>query len=69
MSVTSYWRRLSLRYGLTPLHYAAYENSLQVAQLLIDNGANKNIKDIEGRKKPIDYARSRGHSEMVALLQ
>ena len=51
-------------WGLTPLHEAANRNRLKVAQLLIDNGADKNTKDIFGQK-PIVYAKS---SEMKALL-
>ena len=50
--------------GSTPLHAAASRNKLKVAQLLIDNGADKNIKAIGGQyegKKPIDVARHRGH--------
>ena len=59
--------------GWTPLHHAAYFIAPKVAQLLINNGADKNTK-ISGNikdngKKPIDYAREQGHSEMVALLQ
>jgi len=54
--------------GWTALHWTAYEDSLKVAQLLIDNRADKYIKDSDG-KKPIDYARESGYSEMEALLQ
>ena len=50
--------------GWTALHWAAGYNHLKVAQLLIDNGADKNIKDDLG-KKPIDWARS---SKMKKLL-
>ena len=39
------------------MHRAAIFNQLKVAQLLIDNGADKNIKDTSGRK-PIDRAYS-----------
>ena len=46
------------------MHRAAIFNQLKVAQLLIDNGADKNIKDTSGRK-PIDRAYS---SEMKKLL-
>ena len=52
-------------YGWTPLNRAAMLNSLKVAQLLIDNGADKNIKDNKGGRKPIDIAKS---SEMKKLL-
>ena len=53
--------------GSTPLHIAAHRNHLKVAQLLIDNGADKNIRTNKGIK-PIDSARIFGYSEMVALL-
>ena len=55
-------------YGETPLHRSASWNSLKVARLLINKGADKNAENIHG-DKPIDYARQRGHSEMIALLQ
>ena len=56
--------------GWTPLHSAAYNNALKVAKLLIDNGADKNAKISGwGNAKPIDIARRKGHSKMVALLQ
>ena len=50
--------------GKTPLYKAAIRNNLKMAQLLIDNGADKNVKDNDG-EKPIDKAKS---FEMFQLL-
>ena len=33
------------KYGWTPLHWAAYNNSLAVAELLISSGAEVNVKN------------------------
>ena len=49
---------------MTPLYDATIRNNLKMAQLLIDNGAEKNIEDDDG-KKPIDWAKS---FEMFQLL-
>ena len=51
--------------AFTALHYAArWGDSVDVAKLLTDNGANKNAKDEEGRK-PKDYSK---FFEMFQLL-
>ena len=39
----------------TPLHYAAYSSQKEVAELLIDKGADVNAKDKNG-KTPLDWA-------------
>lgn len=41
-------------YGETPLHLACLNNRLTTIQLLLDNGADINIKDIDG-KSPFDF--------------
>lgn len=40
----------------------------QITRLLVDAGANRNIKDRNG-KTPLDHARQRGHHEIVKILQ
>ena len=52
---------------LTPLHFAAQNNSREVAQLLVAEGADINAKD-HGGWTPLYNALWRGHKEMVELL-
>lgn len=57
--------------GLTPLHYAAYraENPSEVIKLLLEMGANPNLKDSQGWTALHFLGTSfRGHSERVAYL-
>lgn len=43
-------------------------NYQQIAKLLVDAGADRSIKDRDG-KTPLDHARARGHEEIVKILQ
>jgi len=54
----------------TPLHYAAYSSQKEVAELLIDKGADVNAKDKNG-KTPLDWAVDSPYSdeETAALLR
>ena len=49
--------------GQTPLHYAAANGHIAMAQLLIENGANVNLTDNQGQT-PLDYA----NGEILKLL-
>ena len=49
----------------TPLHWAARYNHAKVARLLLDNGADTNIKNNDNQT-PLDYARK--GSEVESLL-
>ena len=40
-------------YGTTPLHFACYENHLNIIELLLDNGADETINNNNG-KTPIE---------------
>ena len=51
----------------TPLHWAAQENQIEIAELLLKNGANIGAKDIDG-KTPLHIATSEGNNEFVNLL-
>uniref|UniRef100_A0A3Q3FYT3 E3 ubiquitin-protein ligase n=1 Tax=Labrus bergylta TaxID=56723 RepID=A0A3Q3FYT3_9LABR len=50
------------------LHYAACFGRPQVAKTLLRHGANPDLRDEDG-KTPLDKARERGHTEVVAILQ
>jgi len=53
---------------VTALMQAAGANALNIAKLLLDKGAVINIKDQRGWSA-VDYARSKGHTEMAELLK
>jgi uncharacterized protein len=53
--------------GLTALHYAARDNSCELAELLIDANANINATDTYNRT-PLHYAAHTGHQRIAALL-
>ena len=50
--------------GETPLMFAAFNNQLELAQVLIARGADVNRKGWT----PLHYAATRGHREMIRLL-
>lgn len=50
---------------MTPLHLAASEGHLKVADVLLSNGADVSLKDQEGRNT-LDLAIDHGH-ELVPL--
>lgn len=52
---------------LTPLHAAAQNGQIEMVKLLLENGANKEMVSKEG-KKAIDYAREKGHEDIVTML-
>ncbi|ACE05975.1 hypothetical protein Aasi_0574 [Candidatus Amoebophilus asiaticus 5a2] len=52
----------------TLLHFAAENNDTRLAYLLINNGANVNVKDRNGNT-PIDLADKQGHFEMAKILK
>jgi ankyrin repeat protein len=53
--------------GWTALHCAAAHGHLAIAKRLLEGGADWTLKNKYGRTA-LDYARSRGKSEVVALL-
>jgi len=53
--------------GLRPLHYAAYENSVDALELLIGAGANVNAADDLGYT-PLHVAAKHGHMEAARCL-
>jgi len=54
-------------HGCTPLHCAARYGHKEVAELLIEKGADINTKDTRGRT-PIDLAINKGQIDMAKLL-
>lgn len=56
------------RYGATALSYACDKGHVEVAKLLIERGANLNVRDTFYGEVPIGWALSRGHVEIVKLL-
>ncbi|MCS7023323.1 MAG: ankyrin repeat domain-containing protein [Bryobacteraceae bacterium] len=53
--------------GSTALHWAAYQDELEMARLLLEAGANPNARNRYG-VTPLWIAASNGNGEMVALL-
>ena len=51
-------------HGETPLHKAAYWNSLQAVRILLQNGADVELKDKHG-DQPIHKAAKKGNNEYV----
>ncbi len=55
------------RRGQVPLYFAAYLNSVEIAKLLIEHGANVSVRDNKGRR-PIHSAAVQNSLEMAKLL-
>lgn len=55
------------KYGQTPLHVAVMQNNLSVVNVLINNGMDVNVKDVN-RKTPLIYAIGSNNKELVELL-
>lgn len=53
--------------GMTILHFAVKKNSVNVCKYLLEQGANQNILDTEG-KTAYDYALENGNEDMIALF-
>ena len=54
-------------YGWTPIHRAAREGHTDAVKLLMDHGANNDVKDNDG-ETPIYWAAVKGHTGTVKLL-
>lgn len=55
-------------YGATALSFAADKGHVEIARLLIDRGADINVKDSFYGSTPMDWAVYNNHPEMVKLL-
>jgi hypothetical protein len=54
--------------GWAALHYAAFGNAPECCVLLLDEGSDRSLKDIN-KRKPIHIARFKNHGECVAALE
>ena len=54
--------------GETPLHVAALMNNAEVAELLIDEGAEVNAKGVLDGNTPLHWAAWNGHTEVAEFL-
>ena len=54
--------------GVTPLHFAAQNNSLNVVPLLVKAGAKVDAETTPDGQTPLDIAQLHGHSMMVKIL-
>jgi ankyrin repeat protein/class 3 adenylate cyclase len=55
--------------GNTPLVVAVMENQREIAQLLLNNGADVNLPDWTGKNTPLDLAEQSGFLPIAHLLQ
>ena len=55
-------------WGTTPLHAAAHANQTAIAQLLIDNGADINVRDMSG-KTPLFHTTFHKAKAVAKLLE
>ncbi len=53
--------------GMTALHFAAGHGNLEILQILLQEGAEINFKDINGRS-PLHLAASSGNMDAINLL-
>ena len=54
--------------GYTGLHYACRNGNIEVAQLLLDNKANMNMKTTDENETPITLACQESHLHIIKLL-
>ena len=52
---------------VTPLHMAAYVGSIELASILLANGADANVQ-AAGGKTPVDIARQENHLPFVEFV-
>ena len=59
--------RSVLRREVTALDYAVHSNSIRCLKLLLREGANRDIKDMNG-KKPIHFAKYYNYGECISVF-
>jgi ankyrin repeat protein len=55
--------------GWTPFIWAAYTNKLQCVEVLLEMGADISIRDGKKNKTALEWAREKGHAEVIAFLE
>jgi ankyrin repeat protein len=53
----------------TPLHYAVYRGTLDKVRLLLERGADPDIKVLGGRRSAFESAKARDRMEMCDLME
>lgn len=53
--------------GWTALHYGAMTNAVAAVRFLVEQGANKNLRD-RNKRKPLHLAKFRNFGECIAVL-
>ena len=53
---------------MSALHHAVLENNLEIVRFLVNAGADCHVRDREGHTA-LDYARTSGFDEIIALLE
>ncbi len=56
------------RMNVTALHFAAQQNDIEIADLLLKRGANLYSKELLEQSTPLDVAYQHNHYEMIILL-
>ena len=51
-----------------PLHWAIFRNRVEIAELLVDSGAELELKDQDRQSTPLDYAIMYGRKEIANML-
>lgn len=54
--------------GYTALHDAIWQNNIEIVKLLLAAHADLSLLSLDG-KSPLDFAKSKNHKEIVALIQ
>lgn len=56
-------------YNNTPLYYAISYENIDLIKLFLDAGADPNIHSVWGNETALDFAKRKGNTEIIALLE
>lgn len=81
LQIASFWNRSNIvkhllkiganvnaKLNQTALHQACQQGHVEIVKILLDNGADVNIKSDENEKTPQDLALAMGHEHVVTLI-